>query len=72
MLIILPFYVMKTVIMKPGMRGKLNNLLIQLRKNCAHPDLLESAFDSAGTPLKSTLLDYIFNFSYREVISVKW
>ncbi|KAJ4791300.1 chromatin remodeling 1 [Rhynchospora pubera] len=36
------------LIMKPGMRGRLNNLFIQLRKNCAHPDLLESAFDSAG------------------------
>ncbi|KAK4759039.1 hypothetical protein SAY87_020340 [Trapa incisa] len=28
-----------------GMKGKLNNLMIQLRKNCNHPDLLESAFD---------------------------
>ncbi|KAK9669982.1 hypothetical protein RND81_13G168000 [Saponaria officinalis] len=28
-----------------GLRGKLNNLMIQLRKNCNHPDLLESAFD---------------------------
>ncbi|XP_074275283.1 ATP-dependent DNA helicase DDM1-like [Silene latifolia] len=28
-----------------GMKGKLNNLMIQLRKNCNHPDLLESAFN---------------------------
>ncbi|KAK9669974.1 hypothetical protein RND81_13G167500 [Saponaria officinalis] len=28
-----------------GLKGKLNNLMIQLRKNCNHPDLLESAFD---------------------------
>ncbi|KAL8128899.1 hypothetical protein V2J09_018054 [Rumex salicifolius] len=28
-----------------GMKGKLNNLMIQLRKNCNHPDLLESAFE---------------------------
>ncbi|KAK4410230.1 ATP-dependent DNA helicase DDM1 [Sesamum angolense] len=29
-----------------GMKGKLNNLMIQLR-NCNHPDLLESAFDGS-------------------------
>ncbi|WMV14738.1 hypothetical protein MTR67_008123 [Solanum verrucosum] len=28
-------------------RGKLTNLMIQLRKNCNHPDLLESAFDGS-------------------------
>ncbi|KAF8406427.1 hypothetical protein HHK36_008514 [Tetracentron sinense] len=32
---------------KSGMRVKLNNLMIQLRKNCYHPDLLESAFDES-------------------------
>ncbi|CAN0919419.1 ATP-dependent DNA helicase DDM1 [Linum grandiflorum] len=31
-----------------GMKGKLNNLMIQLRKNCNHPDLLESAFDGSS------------------------
>lgn len=30
-----------------GIRKKLNNLMIQLRKNCNHPDLLESAFDDS-------------------------
>ncbi|XP_057975247.1 ATP-dependent DNA helicase DDM1 [Malania oleifera] len=30
-----------------GMKGKLSNLMIQLRKNCYHPDLLESAFDGS-------------------------
>ncbi|CAI0420018.1 unnamed protein product [Linum tenue] len=30
-----------------GMKGKLNNLVVQLRKNCNHPDLLESAFDGS-------------------------
>ncbi|XVF62019.1 hypothetical protein PTKIN_Ptkin08bG0183000 [Pterospermum kingtungense] len=30
-----------------GIKGKLNNLMIQLRKNCNHPDLLESAFDGS-------------------------
>ncbi|XP_022136852.1 ATP-dependent DNA helicase DDM1 [Momordica charantia] len=30
-----------------GFKGKLNNLMIQLRKNCNHPDLLESAFDDS-------------------------
>ncbi|KAK8995618.1 hypothetical protein V6N11_075884 [Hibiscus sabdariffa] len=29
------------------MKGKLNNLMIQLRKNCNHPDLLEAAFDGS-------------------------
>ncbi|XP_043715072.1 ATP-dependent DNA helicase DDM1 isoform X2 [Telopea speciosissima] len=32
-----------------GMKGKLNNLFLQLRKNCNHPDLLESVFDGSGT-----------------------
>uniref|UniRef100_A0A0E0M1S1 Chromatin-remodeling complex ATPase n=1 Tax=Oryza punctata TaxID=4537 RepID=A0A0E0M1S1_ORYPU len=36
------------VLRKPGIKAKLNNLLIQLRKNCNHPDLLESAYDSSG------------------------
>lgn len=31
----------------PGLKGKLNNLMIQLRKNCNHPDLLESAYDGS-------------------------
>ncbi|KAK9285539.1 hypothetical protein L1049_024734 [Liquidambar formosana] len=30
-----------------SMKGKLNNLMVQLRKNCNHPDLLESAFDGS-------------------------
>lgn len=30
-----------------GLKGKLNNLMIQLRKNCNHPDLLESQFDQS-------------------------
>jgi SNF2 family DNA or RNA helicase len=29
------------------MKGKLNNLMIQLRKNCNHPDLLEAAYDGS-------------------------
>ncbi|RAL52518.1 hypothetical protein DM860_017212 [Cuscuta australis] len=33
--------------MRAGFRGKLNNLMIQLRKNCNHPDLLESQFDDS-------------------------
>ncbi|XP_062212245.1 ATP-dependent DNA helicase DDM1-like isoform X2 [Phragmites australis] len=31
------------VLRRPGIKAKLNNLFIQLRKNCNHPDLLESA-----------------------------
>ncbi|CAM0912617.1 unnamed protein product [Alopecurus aequalis] len=34
------------VLQRPGIKTKLNNLLIQLRKNCAHPDLFNAAFDS--------------------------
>ncbi|VFQ69901.1 unnamed protein product [Cuscuta campestris] len=33
--------------MRAGFRGKLNNLMVQLRKNCNHPDLLESQFDGS-------------------------
>ncbi|KAJ0981911.1 hypothetical protein J5N97_010166 [Dioscorea zingiberensis] len=32
---------------RSGMKGKLNNLVMQLRKNCNHPDLLDSAFDGS-------------------------
>lgn len=30
-----------------GLKGKLNNLMIQLCKNCKHPDLLESQFNQS-------------------------
>lgn len=30
-----------------GSKGQLNNLMIQLRKNCNHPDLLEGAFEGS-------------------------
>ncbi|XP_062190610.1 ATP-dependent DNA helicase DDM1-like [Phragmites australis] len=36
------------VLRKPGITAKLHNLLIQLRKNCNHPDLLESPYESTG------------------------
>ncbi|KAL6843472.1 hypothetical protein ACP4OV_026534 [Aristida adscensionis] len=36
------------VLRAPGIKSKLNNLLVQLRKNCAHPDLLESAFGATS------------------------
>ena len=38
-----------------GMKGKLNNLMVQLRKNCNHPDLLESAFDGSCASLVKML-----------------
>nr|CAD1837346.1 unnamed protein product [Ananas comosus var. bracteatus] len=37
----------ENVFLKPGMKRKLNNLVMQLRKNCNHPDLLESAFNDS-------------------------
>lgn len=30
-----------------GVKAKLNNLMVQLRKNCNHPDLLEAAFEGS-------------------------
>uniref|UniRef100_A0A0A9CER9 Cha101 n=1 Tax=Arundo donax TaxID=35708 RepID=A0A0A9CER9_ARUDO len=36
------------VLRRPGIKAKLYNLLIQLRKNCSHPDLLESPYESTG------------------------
>ncbi|XP_039795757.1 ATP-dependent DNA helicase DDM1-like isoform X2 [Panicum virgatum] len=36
------------VLKRPGIKSKLHNLVIQLRKNCNHPDLLESPFESTG------------------------
>ena len=29
--------------------GKLNNVLMQMRKNCNHPDLISGAFDGSMT-----------------------
>ncbi|KAJ8544799.1 hypothetical protein K7X08_017382 [Anisodus acutangulus] len=44
-------------------KGKLNNLMIQLRKNCNHPDLLESAYDEqiVGQCGKFRLLDRLLS-----------
>ncbi|PWZ40600.1 hypothetical protein Zm00014a_011700 [Zea mays] len=36
------------ILKRPGIRARLHNLMIQLRKNCNHPDLLESPVDSTG------------------------
>lgn len=49
------------------MKGKLNNLMIQLRKNCNHPDLLESAFDGSGT--SSSLISGFFYLFFSDI---KW
>ncbi|KAJ0097571.1 hypothetical protein Patl1_28915 [Pistacia atlantica] len=40
-------YLLEKVATGGGMKRKLNNLMIQLRKNCNHPDLLESAFSDS-------------------------
>ncbi|KAL4180565.1 hypothetical protein AMTRI_Chr13g125920 [Amborella trichopoda] len=39
-------YLIEKAFRAKGFRAKLSNLMIQLRKNCNHPDLLESAFDN--------------------------
>ncbi|XP_020531631.1 putative DNA helicase ino80 [Amborella trichopoda] len=41
-------YLIEKAFHAKGFRAKLSNLMIQLRKNCNHPDLLESAFDNDG------------------------
>ncbi|OIT08224.1 PREDICTED: ATP-dependent DNA helicase DDM1-like [Nicotiana attenuata] len=41
-------YLIENVSTGHGFKGKLNNLMVQLRKNCNHPDLLESVFN--GSP----------------------
>lgn len=38
------------------MKGKLNNLMIQLRKNCNHPDLLQGAYEGSGNFLVMFML----------------
>lgn len=40
-------YLREKVDVGRGMKGRLNNLMIQLRKNCNHPDLLEAAFEGS-------------------------
>lgn len=34
-------------VLRSGMKGKLNNILMQLRKNCNHPDILQSRYDGS-------------------------
>lgn len=43
-----------------GMKVKLNNLIIQLRKNCNHPDLLESAFDGSSMYLTICSINFFY------------
>ncbi|KAK8937941.1 ATP-dependent DNA helicase DDM1 [Platanthera guangdongensis] len=33
--------------LRSGMKGKLNNIVMQLRKNCNHPDILQSRYDGS-------------------------
>ncbi|CAN4083258.1 unnamed protein product [Withania somnifera] len=41
-------YLIENVATGNGFKGRLNNLMIQLRKNCNHPDLLESIFNGSN------------------------
>jgi hypothetical protein len=55
------------VLRKPGIKTKLNNLLIQLRKNCAHPDLFNITFDANSMsclafPICTPLFNWLFTF----------
>ncbi|GJR72172.1 ATP-dependent DNA helicase DDM1 [Tanacetum coccineum] len=40
-------YLLEKVDTGRGSKARLNNLMIQLRKNCNHPDLLEAAFEGS-------------------------
>ncbi|PHU24747.1 hypothetical protein BC332_09854 [Capsicum chinense] len=40
-------YLTENVFIGSHFKGKLNNLMIQLCKNCNHPDLVESAYDGS-------------------------
>ncbi|XP_043814167.1 ATP-dependent DNA helicase DDM1 isoform X2 [Manihot esculenta] len=69
-----------------GLKGKLNNLMIQLRKNCNHPDLLESAFDGSYLyppveqivsqcgkfRLLDKLLNRLFALKHKVLIFTQW
>ncbi|XP_047068275.1 ATP-dependent DNA helicase DDM1-like isoform X1 [Lolium rigidum] len=74
------------VLRKPGMKMKLNNLMIQLRKNCAHPDLFNAAFDSTSLyppidklleqcgkfQLLDRLLDFLLKLKRKVLIFSQW
>ncbi|XP_047310877.1 ATP-dependent DNA helicase DDM1 isoform X2 [Impatiens glandulifera] len=69
-----------------GMKGRLNNLMIQLRKNCNHPDLLESAFNGSFDyppveqiveqcgkfQLLERLLEKLFAHNHKVLIFSQW
>ncbi|KAK8717555.1 hypothetical protein V6N13_044817 [Hibiscus sabdariffa] len=69
-----------------GVKGKLNNLMIQLRKNCNHPDLLEAAFDGSDFyppveqiveqcgkfKLLDRLLTRLFEHNHKVLIFSQW
>ncbi|CAL5067246.1 unnamed protein product [Urochloa decumbens] len=74
------------VLKRPGIKSKLHNLLIQLRKNCNHPDLLESPFESTGMyppaekileqcgkfQLFDRLLNYLLAQKHKVLIFSQW
>ncbi|CAI0473485.1 unnamed protein product [Linum tenue] len=76
----------KALIAGRGMKGKLNNLVIQLRKNCNHPDLLESVFDGSYEyppveqiveqcgkfKLLERLLNRLFELKHKVLIFSQW
>lgn len=69
-----------------GMKGRLNNLMVQLRKVCSHPDLLESAFDGSflyppidqmveqcgKLRLLDKLLTHLFDRKHKVLIFSQW
>uniref|UniRef100_A0ACD5X3N5 Uncharacterized protein n=1 Tax=Avena sativa TaxID=4498 RepID=A0ACD5X3N5_AVESA len=77
---------MDIVLRKPGIKTKLNNLLIQLRKNCAHPDLFNISFDANSLyppvdklleqcgkfQLLDRLLDVLLKRNHKVLIFSQW
>ncbi|KAM0825579.1 hypothetical protein ACQ4PT_069455 [Festuca glaucescens] len=77
---------MDIVLRKPGIKTKLNNLLIQLRKNCAHPDLFNISFDANSLyppvdklleqcgkfQLLDRLLDILLKRNHKVLIFSQW
>ncbi|XP_066393207.1 ATP-dependent DNA helicase DDM1-like isoform X1 [Miscanthus floridulus] len=74
------------ILKRPGIKARLHNLMIQLRKNCNHPDLLEAQVDSTGLyppvekileqcgkfQLFDRLLNYLIAQNHKVLVFSQW
>ncbi|EER97913.1 hypothetical protein BDA96_02G022300 [Sorghum bicolor] len=74
------------ILKRPGIKARLHNLMIQLRKNCNHPDLLEAQVDSIGLyppvekileqcgkfQLFDRLLNYLIEQKHKVLVFSQW